>query len=425
MIIIKNKKMFKKNQIIFLVLFINIIFFVFLNTTFALTWSTDIYTKNSQLLDALKVADNDYRKALAKSRNNKNNPNVIAAQKKLDEAKQAVNVSEKKVWTAVDEFNAKEYSDNYKDVGTISAEKALKQSEPNSTQSPSNNISDTSTTTKESSSNIKETSQTKDSANAYSQANETYKKANTDAYIARKRAESSSEAAKVAKKNAEDGRVEYANALWNYDKAVVDYNTAVDWGNTEEISKAEDKLFETNTKLDETLKESDRLDSIEKTAVDKAKEDTNTFENADKIAKKAKEKSDAAKGASEPSSWWASWNAWWWWSPAPTWWSTRKLWNSTIKNSLVWISENTVLPSEDNWLNLLQSIFIWVKESLTWLILLISVWVFLFIWIRLGLARWNPEEFKKGIIQLIYAVVWIFVVTLAWAAVTLVSWLNL
>jgi len=50
------------------------------------------------------------------------------------------------------------------------------------------------------------------------------------------------------------------------------------------------------------LKESDRLDSIEKTAVDKAKEDTNTFENADKIAKKAKEKSDAAKGASEPSS---------------------------------------------------------------------------------------------------------------------------
>lgn len=113
------------------------------------------------------------------------------------------------------------------------------------------------------------------------------------------------------------------------------------------------------------------------------------------------------------------------WFKASVWWNTRKLGSNTIKDGLVWISKNSVLPDDDDWLSLLQSIFIWVKDSLTWLLLLIAVWAFLFIWIRLGLARWNPEEFKKGIMQLVYAIVWIFVVSLAWAAVTLVSWLNL
>jgi hypothetical protein len=59
------------------------------------------------------------------------------------------------------------------------------------------------------------------------------------------------------------------------------------------------------------------------------------------------------------------------------------------------------------------------------LLLLVAIWVFLFIWIRIATARWNPDEFKKSITQLIYAIIWIFIVGLAWGLVTLVSWLNL
>lgn len=105
--------------------------------------------------------------------------------------------------------------------------------------------------------------------------------------------------------------------------------------------------------------------------------------------------------------------------------ATREVWNSTIKNVLLWISENDVLPANDSGLWMLDTIFVWVKDSLTWLILLIAVWVFLFIWIRLAMAMWNPDAFKKAITQLIYAIVWIFIVGFAWAAVTLISWLNL
>ena len=106
--------------------------------------------------------------------------------------------------------------------------------------------------------------------------------------------------------------------------------------------------------------------------------------------------------------------------------NTWNLWSDIIKKNLLWTSESKVLEiEEENWLNVLQSIVIWVKDSLSGLLVLIAVGVFLFIWIRLWVARWNPEEFKKWIMQLVYAVVWIFIVSIAWAAVTLVAWLNL
>lgn len=104
--------------------------------------------------------------------------------------------------------------------------------------------------------------------------------------------------------------------------------------------------------------------------------------------------------------------------------ATRTVWDSTIKNTLLWISENDVLPTDSNWLYTLDTIFIWVKDSLTWLLVLVAVAAFLFIWIRLAMARGNPEEFKKSITQLVYAIVWIFIVGFAWAAVKLVAWLN-
>ncbi len=98
---------------------------------------------------------------------------------------------------------------------------------------------------------------------------------------------------------------------------------------------------------------------------------------------------------------------------------------SPVENELIRLSSNNVLDSEsDDGFSLLAYIFWWVKESVTGLIFLIAVGVFLFIWIKLWLARWNPEEFKKAITQLVYAIVWIFIVSAAWAVVKLVSWLN-
>jgi len=100
--------------------------------------------------------------------------------------------------------------------------------------------------------------------------------------------------------------------------------------------------------------------------------------------------------------------------------------SSVIMDALTWLSDDNILPSdsEEDWLTLLTTIFIWVKDSLTWFLFLIAIWVFLYIWIKIAIARWNPEEFKKAIIHLVYAIVWIFVVGLAWALVTLVAWLN-
>jgi hypothetical protein len=55
----------------------------------------------------------------------------------------------------------------------------------------------------------------------------------------------------------------------------------------------------------------------------------------------------------------------------------------------------------------------------------ISIGVFLFIGFRLVVARGNPEEFKKAWMQFLYAVIGIAIVSLAYAAVTLVQGLNI
>ena len=105
----------------------------------------------------------------------------------------------------------------------------------------------------------------------------------------------------------------------------------------------------------------------------------------------------------------------------------RKLWNSSIMNALTSLSDNWIASdiSDKNGLTFLSKITKWVKDGLTSLLVIVSVWVFLFTWIRLWIARGNPEEFKKAFMQFLYWVVWIFVVSASWAVVKLISWLNL
>jgi hypothetical protein len=104
-------------------------------------------------------------------------------------------------------------------------------------------------------------------------------------------------------------------------------------------------------------------------------------------------------------------------------------WDESLMNSLLWYaSDKSIieLDSKDKWgFTILSAIVVWFKDSLSSLIMLISVGAFLYVWIRLGIARWNPEEFKKALMQMVYIIWGIFIITLAWAAVYLVAWLNI
>ena len=75
--------------------------------------------------------------------------------------------------------------------------------------------------------------------------------------------------------------------------------------------------------------------------------------------------------------------------------------------------------------NILDAILAYIRESIFGLMAMIAIGVFLYIWFKLISARGNPEEFKKALNTLIYAVIGIFVVSFAWAAVRLVAGLNI
>ena len=74
--------------------------------------------------------------------------------------------------------------------------------------------------------------------------------------------------------------------------------------------------------------------------------------------------------------------------------------------------------------SLLDNILLWIKDSVFALMALIAIAVFLRIGGRLIVARGNPEEFKKALMQFLYAVIGIFIVAFAWAAVRLIAGLT-
>jgi len=82
------------------------------------------------------------------------------------------------------------------------------------------------------------------------------------------------------------------------------------------------------------------------------------------------------------------------------------------------------LASGETGTNLLDAVLLYVKDSIFALMAVIAVGVFLYIGWKLVIARGNPEEFKKALTTFLYAVIGIFVVAFAWAAVRLVAGLN-
>ncbi len=107
------------------------------------------------------------------------------------------------------------------------------------------------------------------------------------------------------------------------------------------------------------------------------------------------------------------------------------VWNTYILDNLTTTHEETILDwvedvNAGSWnLWILDTIINFFQDSISNLILLIALWVFIYIWINLVIAKWNPEDFKKYMLQFVYAAIWFFIVSAAWAIVKIVAWLNI
>lgn len=99
-----------------------------------------------------------------------------------------------------------------------------------------------------------------------------------------------------------------------------------------------------------------------------------------------------------------------------------------LKTAIIPNSSNNVLSagtSSETGESFLDALFMFARDSIFWLLAVIAIGMFLFIWWRLVIARWNPEEFKKALKSFIYAAIGIFVVAAAWAMVRLIAWLDI
>lgn len=107
-------------------------------------------------------------------------------------------------------------------------------------------------------------------------------------------------------------------------------------------------------------------------------------------------------------------------------WIYNSVWAKIGKEDIIprWnsITPAGALPS---WTGFLDGLAEYIKESIFGIMVLIIIWMFLFIGFRLIIARGQPEEFGKAMKSLVYVIVWIFVVSIAWLAVRLISWLNI
>ncbi len=102
------------------------------------------------------------------------------------------------------------------------------------------------------------------------------------------------------------------------------------------------------------------------------------------------------------------------------------LWDSTIKDWLIWATNSNIWAvSWSSPASILWWLFKWFKTEIFSLIMVLAIWVFIFIGIRFASARWNPEEFKKAWMQLIYAILWIFFIFMAWGLVKIVASLRI
>lgn len=77
------------------------------------------------------------------------------------------------------------------------------------------------------------------------------------------------------------------------------------------------------------------------------------------------------------------------------------------------------------WTDGVDSFARYIKEFIFAVFYIVAVWVFIFLWARLISANWNAEDFKKALLWLVYAAVWIAIIPMAWALVKLVTGIEI
>jgi len=105
---------------------------------------------------------------------------------------------------------------------------------------------------------------------------------------------------------------------------------------------------------------------------------------------------------------------------------------------LIWVNANdlreSIMPkvntiseiwSEKKWLWVISQILNFIKESIFWLLSVISIWMFIYVGFNLVKAQWNPEEMSKAWKTLIHVIVWLFLVAVSWALVAMFSWIKI
>lgn len=102
-------------------------------------------------------------------------------------------------------------------------------------------------------------------------------------------------------------------------------------------------------------------------------------------------------------------------------------WNNSndwkIKNWIVnSINDTTVISSSNT---TVPWFFKYVKDQIYLLVWIIAISMIVWIWVRISTARWNPEEFKKAWLHLVYLILWLFFVFAAWWIVNIVANLNI
>lgn len=107
--------------------------------------------------------------------------------------------------------------------------------------------------------------------------------------------------------------------------------------------------------------------------------------------------------------------------------------DASLKDDLLWwINENSIgtgiVNNSGSWIengtSVIDAILLFVKDSIFWLLGLISIGMFLYVGFKLIKAEWNPEEMKWAFVTLTYVIVWLFIVAISWAVIKIVTGLN-
>lgn len=96
-------------------------------------------------------------------------------------------------------------------------------------------------------------------------------------------------------------------------------------------------------------------------------------------------------------------------------------WENIKKLMLPEWSQEVITQTDIDWGSVIKDILLYVKETLSTLVIIFAIWAFMYVWFKLISARWNAEEFKKAMQSFIYTIVGIVLAGMAYAIVALIS----